>query len=157
MGRGSSGLSSASGGGGKVFDRHDSFFGANRKVTNKFMELEKQVIDNDHILLFTNNVASIKGNPVLVVNDNQAVYLKDFQIAGATVKDASGNTYNTYAVKVNRQYFKPYTFRSQIGDFSFDKAHDFDSLLNIAKQQQSAGNTVHPRRISVGYKSIDYI
>lgn len=131
------------------FDKQNKFFGNYRDVSNKYMILEKQVTDNDHFLIFTNNVESIKGNPVLVVDNDKVVYLKDWNIAGANIRDKDGNVSETYAVKLDRNYFKTYTFKNNIGDYSFDQQDTFDSLLSVAKQQERQRNRISPRRIFI--------
>ena len=109
-----------------------SFFGEHRKVSNKYFEF-KRIIDKDNFIIVTKNVKIIKGNPVLLTDNNKGVYLKDFQIREIS------NYYegiNTYAVKLNRKYFKEYTFKNDFEDFSFSKRETFDSLKKAAKEQE---------------------
>lgn len=115
----------------------DRFFGEGNKVmkTNKYFTF-KHVLDNDTIIINTKNVRSVKGNPILVVGDNEAVYLKDWNVKPAH------NFYEDsdfYLVKLSRAFFKVYTFKGRIDDgLSFDgKVDDFDSLLKVAEEQDN--------------------
>lgn len=38
-------------------------------------------------------------------------------------------------VKLNRQYFKPYTFKNDFENMCFEKEETFDDLLELAKSQ----------------------
>lgn len=116
----------------------DFFFGKDNwhKVTNKYYEIPKRVISNDEIYLVTNNLTGVKGNPVLVVGNNKAVYLKEWQIKNVyNYYDGIGDS---YIVKLNRKYFKPYEFKSGFDNFSFDKDETFDDLLKVAQEQEEA-------------------
>ena len=110
----------------------DYFFnGGWERESNKYFTFNR-VIDNDNIIIVTDNIKILKDNHVLVVNNNQVVYLKDWQI------HCVHNYYlevNAYVVKLNRNYFKPYTFSFNFDDMSFDKADTFDSLYELAKKQ----------------------
>lgn len=113
---------------------NDFFFGENNKVniSNKYFTF-KHVIDNDTIIINTNNVKTVKDNYVLVVDNNKAVYLRDWQVREA-------HNYNEgldfYLVKLNRKYFKPYTFKFEFSDFCFENGENsFDDLLEVAKEQ----------------------
>lgn len=113
---------------------HDFFFGEGnyRKVTNQYYKF-KRVLSNDDIILVTNNVKMVKDSPVLVVDNNKAVYLKNWQIKPVSNWDEG---IEGYAVKLSRKYFKPYTFKNPLGEYSFDKEDTFDDLLNVAKEQE---------------------
>lgn len=113
---------------------HDFFFGEGnyRKVTNQYYRF-KRVLSNDDIILVTNNVRMVKGSPVLVVDNNKAVYLKNWQIKPVSNWDEG---IEGYAVKLSRRYFKPYTFQNPLGEYSFDKEDTFDDLLQVAKEQE---------------------
>lgn len=107
------------------------FFGECENYSNNYFTF-KHDIDNDNIIIITNNIVFTDKAPVLVVGNNKAVYLKDWQLKPVR------NYYEGicgYAVKLNRNYFKVYTFNSNFENFSFDKEDDFDTLLEIAKQQ----------------------
>lgn len=134
--------------------KHEDFkdevymFGKAKWVSNKYFVPEKQVLSNDEVVIFTNNVKSIKGNPVLVVGEKKAVYLKD-------ISAAQTDTGLTYAVKLKRQYFKQYTFKNEIDpDLYFEKDNNFDDYLRIAKKQQKTRRRVRLRRIDIDYNSI---
>lgn len=107
----------------------DAFFGEVAKISNKYMMVD-QVKDADSAIIMTNNVQVVKGNMVMVTGRNTAVYLKDWQYRRMVSEDGA----EAFAVKINRNYFKEYTFRS---DFDFgDKKDTFDSLHKTAAQQQ---------------------
>lgn len=87
----------------------------------------------ENIIIRTNNVAIIKGNYVLLVDNNKVVYLKDFQIKSFS------NFYEQiegYLVSLNKKYFKVYEFKNIINDeFAFEKEVGFDNLYKIAESQ----------------------
>lgn len=107
------------------------FFGDTEWRSNKYFKFD-HVKDNDNIILVTNNIKAIKGNFVMIVDNDKAVYLKDWQVK--PVHSFSEGMYG-WAVKLNRKYFKPYTFKTSFDDYSFDKQDTFDSLLKTAKKQ----------------------
>ena len=110
------------------------FFGEDVKMISNYFKFT-HVIDNDNIILITNNIKIIKGNYVLLVDNNKGVYLKDWQVRPVH------NFYNdmsAYAVKLNRKYFKPYTFKFNFEDMAFEEEQSFDCLLDIAKKQIDA-------------------
>lgn len=107
------------------------FFGEVTKKSNKYFEYNS-VIDEDNIIIVTNNIKTIKGNMVMIVDNNKAVYLKDWQVRRVH------NFYNgvsAFAVKLNRKYFKPYTFRFDFEDMAFEQEETFDSLKECASEQ----------------------
>ena len=110
------------------------FKGGYDYVSNKYFTF-KHVIDDDNIIIImTRNVKNIKGNAVLIVDNNKGVYLKPWQVnflCSAYVEDA-------YAVKLNRNFFKPYQFNFTFDDMSFEKEDTFDELLAVAKEQDEA-------------------
>ncbi len=128
------------------FEDKDGFFGNVHNKSSKYFIPETQVLDNDNIIVITDNVKVVKGNPVLVVGNNQAVYIK--KIVGVGVKDAGGSYIGeSYAVRLNRQYFKPYTFKNDFEDMSFSTPDTFDSLKEVAKSQ--TGNQYHTYNLVV--------
>lgn len=108
------------------------FFGESiQHVTNQYIKFD-HVIDDDTIIINTNNVIMVKGSPVLVVANNKGVYLKDWQVR------RMHNFYqgiDLYCVKINRSFFKPYTFRTDFEDISIEGEDTFDSLKQIAATQ----------------------
>lgn len=152
MGRGSSGVGGTSKGG-MQFTTHDSFFGNVHKVSNKYFIPEKQVIDDDNIILMTSNIKAVKGKTVMVVGPNQAVYVNN--IAGANIKNGNTLITNTYAVKVNRQKYKTYTFRNGFDDAP-SKVESFDDLLKIAREQEKSKNQYSLHSIYIFNSSISH-
>lgn len=118
--------------------KKDSFFKQVQLVSNKYFTYDS-VIDKDNIIVRTNNVKMIKGNPVLIVDNDKGIYLKDWQVA--PIKMDRGET-NTYAVKLNRNYMKEYTFKSNFDDVSFSKKDDFNSLMKVARSQQKKNEKI---------------
>lgn len=108
------------------------FFGKDswKQKSNKYVYY-KAVQDNDNFIIRTNNIKLIKGNLVLVVGNNKAVYLKDWQVRQSRTRDLT--EFNL--VKLNRKYFKTYTFKNNFDNFSFKKDETFDDLLKVAKKQ----------------------
>ena len=112
----------------------DFFYGKGntKQRSNKYFEF-KRVLDDDNCIVVTNNIKKIKGNPVMITGNNQAVYLKDWQYRPVH------NYYegiDAYAVKLNRKYYKPYTFRFNFDEYDFDKNNTFDDMMDTAKQQE---------------------
>lgn len=108
------------------------FFGKSvKKVSNKYFTFD-HVIDNDNIIIVTNNIKLIKDSYVLIVGNNKAVYLKDWQVR--PIRNYWEEV-NAYAVKLNRNFFKTYTFRNNFDDFYFEKEETFDDLKEIASTQ----------------------
>ncbi len=114
----------------------DFFFGEGNKVksSNKYFTY-KHVIDDDNIIINTNNIKVIKNNFVLIVDNNKAVYLKEWQVRCAHNWGDICNDF--YVVKLNRKYFKSYTFKFEFTDFSFEKEDTFDDLMKVAKAQDN--------------------
>lgn len=89
--------------------------------------------DPDVITIITGNVRRFKDDYVLVVDNNKVVFLKGWQIAPIYCNELG---MNAFAVKLNRKYFKPYTWKaSEFTDFLFEKEDTFDSLAETAKEQ----------------------
>lgn len=128
----------------KRYPDTDSFFGNVRKVSTKYIEPEKQVLDDDTVIVYTNNVTAVKGNPVLIIGNNQAVYLKDKDFTLVT-REVDGTSSETVAVKIHRG-FKPYTFRSNISDeISIDQPYSFEDFRKMAQEQQKKRGRVKPQ------------
>lgn len=109
------------------------FFGEVTKKSNKYFTFN-HYINEDEAIIITNNVKKVKGNYVLVVANNKCVYLKDWLVK--PVHNYFNGIY-AYAVKINRQYFKPYTFKSDFEDICIEEEYTFDDLLNVAKEQDA--------------------
>lgn len=116
----------------KYFFGDDADVGATGKCVKSF----RHFIDEDNIIIVTSNVKYIRSREafILIVDHNKAVYLKDWN-----VKELK-NWYlgvDTYAIKLNRKYFKTYTFKSDFEDMVFEKEDTFDSLIDLAKEQDN--------------------
>ena len=130
------------------------FFGEVAKVSNKYFFFD-QVKDTNSCIVVTNNLTAIKGNPVMITGKNTAIYLKDWQFKRLESRDGT----EAYAVKLNKNYFKEYTFKS---DFDFGGEKDtFDSLYKVAISQHKAkrgwkdgGKTVSSGSTIKAYKDL---
>lgn len=119
----------------KMKENNKNFFfgeGNWREVSNKYFKF-KRILSDDEIIIITNNVREIKDSLTLVVDNNKVVYLKDWQVE--PVKAYNEGIYG-YAVKINRKYFKAYTFKSEFSNFSFKNEDTFESLKELAKLQE---------------------
>lgn len=112
----------------------DFFFGeANWKRDSNQYVYYQSILDEDNIIIRTNNIKWIKGQPVLLIDNDMGVYLKDWQ-----VKD-SGNYWEDIEfslVKLNRKYFRPYQFSFKFDGMEFIEQDTFESLVELAKEQQ---------------------
>lgn len=102
-----------------------------KHTSNKYFKFN-HVISDDEIIIVTNNVKFIKDNPVLVIDNNKVVYLKEWNVA--EVRNYNKDLY-AYAVKLNRKYWKEYTFKSDFEDMCFEQSDTFDSLKAVAEMQ----------------------
>lgn len=105
--------------------------------SNKYITFN-HVIDDDNILLATRNVRSYF-NPksdkwvwYLIVDNDKVVYLKHWQLRLAHTE---WNEEQGYIVKLNRNFFKVYTFKKPFEDMCFEEEQTFDSLMEEAKSQ----------------------
>lgn len=87
------------------------------------------------------NIKTIKNSPCLIVGNRNAVFLKDWQVRSAHNYD---NGINFAVVKLNRKFFKTYTFQNEIEGFGFDEStvQTFDDLVKVAEQQDAEGMTI---------------
>ena len=114
----------------------ERLFGEHKMSSNQYFTFSN-VQDEDNIITTTNNIKSIKKNPVLIVGNNEVVYLKDWNILPVMNWEKG---IDAWAVKLNRKYFKVYTFGEEFEDFYFKETETFDSLVEVAKEQQEKGN-----------------
>lgn len=110
------------------------FFGEGnwKNKSNKYYSF-KRVLNENEIIIVTENIRIVKENPVLVIGNNKVVYLKDWAVR--PVRNYENGVY-AYAVKLNKNYFKVYTFKSDFEDLFFEKEDSFDDLLKTAKEQE---------------------
>lgn len=110
------------------------FFGDSVEHTsNKYFKFNR-IVDENNIIILTNNIKVLKGNYVLLVDNNKGVYLKDWQVRKVHNFDYG---VNTYAVKLNKNYFKPYTFNFNFDDMAFEKEDTFETLVEVANEQNA--------------------
>lgn len=122
----------------------NKFFGEVSHTSNKHFKFN-HVINDDEIILITNNVRFIKNNPVLVIDNNKVVYLKDWNVL--EIHNFKYGLY-AYAVKLNRKYWKEYTFKEEFDDVYFKEADTFDSLKAVAETQNDT-------EIALGWGKVD--
>ncbi|MDY4012043.1 MAG: hypothetical protein SOY60_10340 [Fusobacterium gastrosuis] len=116
-------------------ENRDFFFGEGNwyATSNKYFKF-KRILNDDEIIIITENVRELKEDTiVLVVDNNKVVYLKNWQIK--PVKAYEENIYG-YAVKLNKKYFKSYSFKNEFKEFYFEKEDTFESLKELAKMQE---------------------
>lgn len=130
---------------------YNRFFGERQFKSNQYFKFN-HVIDNDNIIVNTSNLKEIRGKNgepslIMLVGDDQAVYIKPWQVMPIYDYYSFGEG---YAVKLNRTFFKPYKFKSKIADdISFDGRVDtFDSLKKDAESQNDT-----PIRVDTGERS----
>ncbi len=109
------------------------FFGEDTKLYGNHVDF-KHYKDKDNIIIITNNVKYFfnKDCYVLVVDNDKIVYLKSWQLKPVKNWDLK---VNTWAVKLNRNYFKPFKLSFVFEDYCFEKEDTFDDLVNVAKSQ----------------------
>ena len=115
------------------------FFGDRQYLSNKYFTFKKYIND-DNIVILTNNIIIIKDSYALMTEKNKAVFLKNFQ-----VKKVSNyyEKFNIWAVKLNRKYFKEYTFKSEFEKFYLEAPYEgFDGLVKLAKMQDDSNDAV---------------
>ena len=118
--------------------RDYSFFGEGNKImfTNKFYTYEP-ILNDDEIIINTNYVKTIKGSPVLVVDNNKVVYIPSRNVRKVhTWNGRQKGGENSYLVKVNKKYFKTYTLKEAFHDVMLDKPFTFESLKDLAEEQK---------------------
>lgn len=107
------------------------FFGETKSRTNKYFTFNRIKNENE-IVILTNNIKTVKGSPVLIVGSNKAVFLKDWAVRKVHNYE---HGINTYAVKLNRNYFKTYTFTNAFEGYEDMGEDDFNSLYKVAEDQ----------------------
>ena len=124
------------------FDKSDRFFGDIHQVSNKRFEIKSQTPNSDEAIIFTNNLAVVKGNPVLITDNNKAVYLKDFNIRKATVEydDAPGTYIDTFAVKINKSISKSILSKKTLMDIALIRQIPLTASLRLRKHRKSKEN-----------------
>ena len=108
------------------------FFGEGNwnQVTNTHYTF-KHVIDEDTIIIATSNIKVIKDSFVLLVANNKAVYLKNWQVASAKIDGMEVSL-----VKLSRKFFKVYTFSNDFDNCCFEREESFNDLKEIAEVQE---------------------
>ena len=123
----------------------ERFFGDRRFVTSKFFTFE-HVLDDDNIIVVTDAVKMLRnGSIVLIVGNQEAVYLKEWQIWKVT---GYYGEFDGWAVKLCRDYFKPYRFNKPFPGVFFRQPDTFDNLKATARGQN--GDPVRTQETSAG-------
>lgn len=110
----------------------ERFFPNCKNVSAKYFTFQ-HYINDDEVVIVTSNVVPVKDSLVMLVANNKAVYLKDW-----TVKKVHSynEMFNAYAVKLNRKFFKVYTFKNYFEGFAFgEHEQTFDDMVETAKAQ----------------------
>lgn len=110
------------------------FFGEDVEASTDYKKILdfKHYKNDNEIIVITNDVKPWKEQFVLVVDNNKVVFLKPWQVR--KVKNW-GLAIDAYAVKLKREYFKPYELKFSYDDMYFKQETTFDNLVNIAREQ----------------------
>lgn len=110
------------------------FFGEDVETSADFKKILdfKHYKNDDEIIIITNDVKPWKEQFVLVVDNNKVVFLKPWQVQKVKNWELA---INAYAVKLSREYFKPYQLKFLYDDMHFNQETTFDNLVNIAREQ----------------------
>lgn len=110
------------------------FFGEGnwKDTSNKYFKF-KRILNENEIIIITNNVREINENLVLVIDNNKVIYLKKWQVEA--IKAYNEEIY-AYAVKLNKKYFKTYNFNNNFKDFFFLEEDTFEKLYELAQEQE---------------------
>lgn len=116
----------------------DFFYGEGnwKKISNQYYSIKHHLSD-DEVIINTNDIRYVKDQPVFVTGHNQAVYLKEWQGRPAFAF-INGELMGFHTLKLNRKYFKPYTFKFDFDDYIGVKPQTFDDMVEIAKEQDAA-------------------
>ena len=104
-----------------------------QRESNKYIKFN-HVLDDDNIIICTNDITfynsknSYEPSYMLMVDNNKAVFLKNWQVRICKCR----YTEEFYAVKLNRKYFKVYTFKNEFENMIFEKEQTFDDLKELA-------------------------
>lgn len=115
----------------------DAFFGkGNWSLNDKKEIIYNPVLDNDNIILRTNNIRIVDNMYVLVIGNDTGIVLKDECVKRAVVSNLG---LSTYIVKLNRQSFldNRCSYEDIECEFDFDNEEDFGFLLEVASQQNN--------------------
>lgn len=109
------------------------FFGEVKHASSKYISF-KHVIDDDNIIVNVKSVVSVKGSPVLAVGSCSGVYLKDWLVREAHVCK-NGVDEDFWCVKLNRKFFKVYTFKNPLTEDMIEDTLTFDEWMQVARLQ----------------------
>lgn len=119
-----------------------------RKVRNGMFTLRLRKAVNagkGDAVVFTANVRTFMGFPMLVVGDGKGFLIPEDSIARATATDPDGGARMTaYAVRIDGETFDPMRMvEEEMDGFLFgDSEDDLESLTEVAREQES-GRTVY--------------
>ena len=118
----------------------ERFFGGKGEHIYKKTYKFDHVIDDDNVVITTNNLQFVKDGLALIVGKNKAVFLKNWQARHTTINDPNWGKLGTNLIKLNRNYFKVYTFKNNFEDIVIEDGEEmtnFDDVLKLAKEQDS--------------------
>lgn len=122
----------------------DMYFGLNNWKEHRGHTISyRSILDNDNIILRTENICYLDSNDspttqyILMVGNNRGVYLKGNQVQRITYFDNKNNAKRQYLVKLNRNYFKVYYFKYLKAATNFITEDNFDDLYEEARIQES--------------------
>lgn len=110
-----------------------------QRKSNKYITFN-HVLSEDQIIIATDNVKFYEDKHgeykiLLIVGKNKAIYVNVWQIRTGSAKIEEGHYPDTYFVKLNRKYFKTYTFTSDFENMCFEHDETFDDLKAVALSQ----------------------
>lgn len=112
----------------------DFFFGKNNYKfhSNKYFTF-KRILDEDTIIIMTNNIKIVNGSYLLMVDKNKGIFLKDWQVKKVSNYDTK---VNSYLVKLNKNYMKEYEFNREFKNIHIFKRYVFDDFKELAEKQE---------------------
>ena len=102
-------------------------------MTSKRSFTFKNIVNDDVVIYLTTNVRTIKDKHILVTGEHHGVFLKDWQFKKISNHQKG---INCYAVKLYRDYFKPFSFGAISFEPATPKIEDFEDLIRQAKEQE---------------------
>lgn len=111
----------------------ERFYGDIKKSRGQYFYFQKY-IDDDNVIILTNDIGKVKDSYVLMTSKNTGVFLKDWQVRQVSNVNEG---IKCHAVKLNRNFYKQYNFNKVI-EGKITPKQAFDDCVSIAKEQDQA-------------------
>lgn len=118
----------------------ERFFGYIKKSSTNFFKFKQVYKNGDTIIVLTNNICRYgktetdAGKPIMMITENAAIFLQDWQFRKVSSKRSG---LKCFAVKLNRQNFKPYVFKGKNESFIYpNDGMDYNTWMRIAIEQE---------------------